>query len=313
MCDVRRHYLAKHATKLECPECQSSFARQDLLLRHIKVFHPARETPSPSELAEQLDLPPPRPVHQDSMDSTSSFNSQASTSAASLLGAPLTNSPELLGHSFIGELPVPPNGRRTTTYPLPLPGSAPQAAMPYTPYPVPTFSLPPSSYISPAASPSSASFSAHPLHHHPYAHAGSSRGPSRSYTMPAPYPSFPSLSSGVPPPLPGRSALVDASVQTDLYAQQIPDNLAPHPHRSTGGGSTPTPGPLPAQQMQIDGQRQGQGQPAAAADQGEAALAAFLSQLHPTGEPSPFRLDDYPFQFGSSHPAQHPPPGPSQH
>ncbi|GAA5919543.1 hypothetical protein JCM6882_002910 [Rhodosporidiobolus microsporus] len=243
---VRRHYLAKHAPKLKCPECESTFTRQDLLLRHVKIFHPSRETPSPSELAEQLDLPPPLPIaqHQNSMDSTSSFNSQASTSTTnSLLGGPLTGSPELMARTFAAELPVPPPAdslagpaRRTATYPLPL-SSVGTSAVPYTPYPLPAFtSLPPSSYQSPLASPSSSSFI-----HHPYANpsymssTGSIRG--RSHTLPAPLPFFGAQPSGVAsgafsPSLDAmsRGNFVNAGVQTDLLAQQIPLHFAPPPY-----------------------------------------------------------------------------------
>ncbi|GAA5990556.1 hypothetical protein JCM11641_002577 [Rhodosporidiobolus odoratus] len=336
---------AEYAPKLDCPECQSTFTRQDLLLRHIKVFHPSRDTPSPSELAEQLDLPPPLPIHQNSIDSVSSFNSSASASASSLLGGPIASSPELLGHSsFTGELPIPPlpstSARRTATYPLPLssaPGAVSHQPVPYTPYAIPNFSLPPSSYVSPSASPApplSASTSSSFMHLPLFPTAGVTRSASgRSYTMPAPFPSLvtPHGATSIypPPPLPlplqppaHRPNFVDASVQTDLLALHIPPHLLPTNQQYHTGGSTPVPGPLAVpppiplshqmshshshqqqhhqdQHSQQNQQQQHQHQMNGAGG-GDEALAAFLQQLRP--EPSPFSLDvDYnPFHFGVS-------------
>ncbi|GAA6040303.1 hypothetical protein JCM8097_009410 [Rhodosporidiobolus ruineniae] len=324
---VRRHYLAKHAPKLNCPECDSSFTRQDLLLRHVKIFHPARETPSPSELADQLDLPPPLPLpmHQDSMDSVSSFNSQASSgTASSFLGGPIASSPELMARGFVPELPVPPlpstSARRMATYPLP--PSSLSHAVPYTPYPIPVLSnLPQPMYESPAASPSTSSF---PPPHQPVpgpSGSGSTstvRGASRSHTMPMPWSSLPSgfgaaASSGTssfPAPAP-KPGFVDAEVQTELLAAHIPP-YALHLPLATPTATTSATFQQQQQQQQqyphhvqplfsfaraqyphAPEQTQQQPQPqhtsAGAPGASDTALADFLRAF----QPSPFRLDEY--------------------
>ncbi|GAA5848886.1 hypothetical protein JCM8547_006379 [Rhodosporidiobolus lusitaniae] len=195
------------------------------------------------------------PVHQDSMDSTSSWNSGASTSNLSLLGGPVTNSPELMARAF--ELPTPPvassstagtnsTARRTATYPLPLNSSLPPVPLPYVPYHLPAFtSLPPSSYQSPTVSPATSHFLPYPIPQHHGSSGSTVRG--RSQTMPAPLPDFSGSSMSPYPdnppftPTQHRPALVDASVQTDLLASHIPLDLFPSPIPHSAAHSIPHP------------------------------------------------------------------------
>ncbi|GAA6053391.1 hypothetical protein JCM3770_002301 [Rhodotorula araucariae] len=56
---VRRHFIAKHTTstlQLPCPSCDATFQRPDLVVRHIKLYHPGL-TP---------DVSPPPPGDEDS-------------------------------------------------------------------------------------------------------------------------------------------------------------------------------------------------------------------------------------------------------